>query len=156
MTADELARAAMALPGWSPMSGMVGTVHGQRCVVLGPDKRPADERYGDWLVMPCSGEWDLGVVWSECADYCRSIKTEEFVPDINDPATAACLLDLLGPGWSLNSNSYNKDPFRTYTAYCLCVGRGEGLTRGAACVAAAVDVGLWPSSTTEDLTRIAW
>ena len=62
-------------------------------------------------------------------------------PDPDDPATAGCLLALLGPGGSINATGGR------VTAW-LCVDgarvEGSGTDIGRACIAVAEALGRWP------------
>ena len=62
-------------------------------------------------------------------------------PDPDDPATAGCLLVMLGPGASINATGGR------VTAWLRVAGarvEGSGTDIGRACIAAAETLGRWP------------
>ncbi len=98
------------------------------------------------MIGPCSGEWaeDADPVWGDTCYLALSVRIDEFSIDPDDPATAGCLLALLG------SERHNVTPGSAIAAD----GRGwwawldgewlEGLNLGRACIAAAAALGRWP------------
>ena len=129
-TAEEWGRIAVSLPGWRWMPGMLDT---------------AGDRLGEVTLhdgvraVTAPPWWTYG--W------------RERLPDPDDPATAGCLLALLGaevvvyaprglddfdPDWVIN---YRVDTHTTIT--------GRGLSLGRACIAAAEALGRWPGGGTE-------
>ena len=62
-----------------------------------------------------------------------------FVPDPDDPATAGCLLALLGVGYAVATS---KDEWVSIGSWPTLI--GEGPSVGRACIAAAEALGRWP------------
>ena len=125
---EEWGRLAVSLPGWRWMPGMRTNFKARS---IGDDL---------WLDHD-----DLrgSVIYAD--------PEEGEVPDPDDPATAGCLLALLGaevvvyaprglddfdPDWVIN---YRVDTHTTIT--------GRGLSLGRACIAAAAALGRWPGGT---------
>lgn len=93
----DLARAAVDLPGWQWMLGMLNYFHTHG----GGDR----------------------------------------APDYRDPATAGCLLSMLGPGWVLTRGTASQG-YRL-TPYDPEVRQVEALSLGEACIRAAIARGGW-------------
>jgi len=74
---------------------------------------------------------------------CRTLATlqpgPDDMPDPDDPATAGCLLALLGVGYAVATS---KDEWVSIGSWPTLV--GEGPSVGRACIAAAEALGRWP------------
>ena len=118
--AEERGRLAVSIPGFWWMPGM-------RWVVPSLDAagRLHDSTEAAWWNDP------------------RTDVEGESVPDPDDPATAGCLLALLGPLAAMT-----RRPDGTWWVGCITVGgdtiEGTGRTLGRACIAAAAALGCWP------------
>jgi hypothetical protein len=139
-TAEEWSRLAVSLPGWRWMPGMLS-----RCST---DTRRAVYR---WLVGLDTRHYGLVcVVQDKHGRPCRNVATlqpgPDDLPDLDDPATAGCLLALLGPSaWdNVAPGSAHAPDGEGWWAW---VGGewSEGLTLGRACIAAAAAIGRWPN-----------
>jgi len=133
-TAEEWGRVAVALPGWRWMPGMLGAGPAgprggrKRAIITGTlagDGAPRAVDYRGrrvpvWYVMGCD-EADATI-------------------DPDDPATAGCLLALLGS--SVMSVEPADDGGWLVELYDL--GVHHGTTLGRACIAAAEAIGRWP------------
>jgi len=131
-TAEEWGRLAVSLPGWRWMPGMRDGDDSSRCVRV-------EFRHGAaYDAIFWDGE-DEGVVESD--------QPASAWPDPDDPATAGCLLALLGPGaWDNvapgSAHAYDGDGWWAWVDGEW----SEGLTLGRACIAAAEALGRWPGS----------
>ena len=115
-TAEDWGRLAVSLPGWRWTSGMHDT-EGRTYVGC-----------GEWVEV------------EGCAGLSITAGRDDPLPDPDDPATAGCLLALLGDRllgvfrrgdeWIVRINGYAADH--------------AGSTLGRACIAAAVLLGRWP------------
>ena len=117
-TAEEWGRVAVSLPGWQWMRGMT-------CGGSPVDDSP--------FLSPITDEW-LGW-WVN-----SSSKYDDVWPDPDDPATAGCLLALLGFGcrvWQDHGNGL-------WTVEYAAVQASMHATLGRACIAAAATFGQWP------------
>ena len=124
-TAEEWGRIAVSLPGWRWMPGM------------------------RWLLPAHATEPRAGRVYDETQaawwNDPRSDVEGDSVPDPDDPATAGCLLALLGR--PVEVRLYSDVGVTRYPRVgCrLSEGKhGRGLTLGRACIAAAEALGRWP------------
>ena len=118
---DDLSKRAVSLPGFRWMPGML-TVTGYRLV------RPL---HGMWRITQHAPENHL-----DCVDPAR----HNFVPDPDDPATAGCLLALLGPGvrvWMDGADGL-------WTVEVGRVRASMHSTLNRACIAAAETARAWP------------
>jgi hypothetical protein len=147
-TAEEWGRLAVSLPGWRWMPGMR---------VMHIEDGEADPVRGTYL-SPGLLDGDLCIQWDDHAPRgldCSWASPQNFrphpwvynyaVPDPDDPATAGCLLAMLGPGaWD------NVAPGSAVAAdgegwWAWVDGQwSEGMTLGRACIAAAEALGRWP------------
>ncbi len=129
-SAEDWGRCAVSIPGFCPRPGVVGTYRGQHAVFLGFDDRP--ERRGPWMIGPCSGEWaeDADPVWGDTCYLALSVRIDEFSIDPDDPATAGCLLALLGGGG--------------YSLWASAHFNSRDIGIGRACIAYAAALGRWP------------
>ena len=118
MTSDlrDLARAAVALPGWEEQPGMLVDAAGLTLRV-----RRADD------VLP----------WLTTTGEVRAY------PDLTDPATGGVLLCLLGPGWVVYYEATIESYPEMWTLRGETVA-GHGFSLAAACCSAALAVGRWP------------
>ena len=120
-TAEEWGRVAVSLPGWRWMMGM-GDFTG--LIVLGWVDPARGKRLRCWDIhMQCVGDYSPA----------------RLLPDSDDPATAGCLLALLGPGVDTCSCGDGVDVTivdRDASAHADTLGR--------ACIAAAEALGRWP------------
>jgi len=122
-TAEEWGRVAVSLPGWRWMPGML---------VVDTASNPAFRFSGR--------AWDDGGVVSDDGDglNLECICKVEW-PDPDDPATAGCLLALLGVGYAVATS---KDEWVSIGSWPTLI--GEGPSVGRACIAAAAALGRWP------------
>lgn len=134
-TAEEWGRVALGLPGFDWRSGM--WVH---ALVEGDESWYRLDGEPDGLYK------ESDILVHESRIYDDTDDVSDLWPDPDDPATIGCLLALLGPEWSIRYDPDRPGPDR-YTAYCPGVGRGDGSTRGRACIAAAEARGCWPGGT---------
>jgi hypothetical protein len=113
---EEWGRLAVSLPGWRWMPGMLGCWSDTRGEVYRPR---IDGHTGPWVKSATAGI------------------------DPDDPATAGCLLALLGPSISMTHRPrlgvwwVDKRPL-------MAGWSGTGTTLGRACIAAAAANGRWP------------
>ena len=130
-TAEDWGRLAVSLPGWRWMAGM-RYFYGGFSASTG-----ASEDYVDRLWEDDAGPYDHAIFPA---------------PDPDDPATAGCLLALLGPGWTVQLRNEH-GPHVIVTAGTasderreVAVGRHfySASTLGRACIAAAAALGRWP------------
>tara|TARA_S200002703_G_C3789196_1_gene243496 strand:- start:1617 stop:2102 length:486 start_codon:yes stop_codon:yes gene_type:complete len=145
VSAEDWGRLAISLPGWPWMAGMRSEIN--------TDTRRAAYR---WLAGP-SDDRHYGhvvIVEDKHGHACRTLATlqpgPDDLPDPDDPATAGCLLELLGPRCLVRILP------REGRALCEIVipsgltldGRPlriNGHTLGRACIAAAAALGRWPN-----------
>ena len=124
-TAEEWGRVAVGLPGWRWMPGM--SIPENDCnaaaMIWGPG--------GATVYDDDRGHLDHGEV-DEDYDY----------PDPDDPATAGCLLALLGSEAGLVMLIGRADGFADW--YDGIQWREDRLPLGRACIAAAEALGRWP------------
>jgi hypothetical protein len=126
-TAEEWGRVAVALPGWRWMEGLWWTV--RRDAPLEDLRGVVQVERRDLSPPPYAGA----------------------VPDVDHPATAGCLLALLGRAVRVVSEDTTCAPdwyYRAHVPFHLSHdGRGYGIaepTLGRACIAAAEALGRWP------------
>lgn len=131
-SAEDWGRVAVSLPGWRWMPGMLAINFD------GPIRVESVECGEPGVLRMCRFTDGL-----EHADI-RSMP----LPDPDDPATAGCLLALLGPGGSVRHDTHRGDDPNTYTAWCDADGRGDGCTPGRAIVALTESIGHWPGGMT--------
>ena len=125
-TAEEWGRVAVALPGWRWMPGM----HTPEGVVREVERQ--DD--GEWLIWV--GQRDQ---WEPAS---------RMMPSCDDPATAGCLLALLGPEAAHMTTAVFIRPGAVEIDLLVgptVVYRGAGPVRtlGRACIAAAEALGRW-------------
>ena len=127
-TAEEWGRLAVSLPGWRWMLGMLARPLGYRALRV-------DGEGQTWGV--CQDEQTDQSPWPFAWDW---------LPDPDDPATAGCLLALLGPGeWDNVAPGCAIDPCgEGWWAWVNGDYWPEGMSLGRACIAAAEDLGRWP------------
>ena len=120
MTSDSygIASAAVALPGWRWLAGMRWHVR----------RAPPLDDIAGYLVHPLPP---------------GSHPYPGALPDLSDPATAGCLLALLGPAASRVSLADGTD-FACLSDHPVSAGPPPPMTLGAACVAVALRCGRWP------------
>ena len=133
-TAEEWGRVAVALPGWRWIPGMRSGYAGKGGRVRGVSGD------GEWVE---SFRDDARGLWVDQVD--------DAWPDPDDPATAGCLLALLGRAVRVVSEDTTCAPdwyYRAHVPFHLSHdGRGYGIaepTLGRACIAAAEALGRWP------------
>ena len=132
-TAEEWGRLAVSLPGWRWMPGMAALPIPRDASNLAAPARAvsAEESF---CVGPSS--WDRG----------PGLINRDDVPDPDDPATAGCLLALLGPGAWDNVAPGSTQAYDGEGWWAWVDGEwSEGLTLGRACIAAAEALGRWPN-----------
>lgn len=128
----DLAIRITKLPGWRWMRGMTASA----MPLCGPVLLSCDEdgeRHTEHIVRPggdgnevtFAPEW--GIVGRFPGDY-----SSPFIPDLTDPATAGCLLALLGENRA------------TRGAVFVLVEATHARTLGEACARAALALGRWP------------
>ena len=116
----DLGRRAVACKGWRWMPGMLVPRRGYGR--LDDDDVGDDPLYG----LPLR---DDANAW----------------PDPDDPATAGCLLALLGPNaWVVPVGGRGDNGYRALAYVGGRLATGDGTTRGRACIAAAAALGRWP------------
>ena len=121
-TAEEWGRVAVALPGWSWMARMYARVP------LGPGATT-------WVtVTAVEGEW-----LHHSGD--RRTLAHRCFPQVGDPATAGCLLALLGKDARWLRAQAGDGGHVEYRHYHLATWRPN---LGRACIAAAEAIGRWP------------
>jgi len=135
-TAEDWGRVAVSLPGWRWMPGMLDT---------------EGDRWGGVTLHDGARE----VLRAVTAPKQYAYEWRDRLPDPDDPATAGCLLQLLGEcnvsqrvwerkaisdlyPFTVRSMEYPADNRRNYGQ------RGVGTTLGRACIAAAEALGRWP------------
>jgi|GEM_PF-1395231 len=135
--AEEWGRLAVSLPGWRWMPGMLAS--------LGRARLRVTSAGGGELRGLRHGR----VVWSD----------DGVVPDPDDPATAGCLLALLGSNMTVyDFGSYADEPGENGMRFRVVLygnNKGKPLhwppvdcsTLGRACIAAAAALGRWPGGT---------
>jgi hypothetical protein len=147
-TAEEWGRVAVSLPGWRWMPGMlaVPTSHPrERWLICWSDQQytktldgwdgPHGWEGGGYKVD--NGKvWGIGPYAGDPID----LSGDGWLPDPDDPATAGCLLALLGS--SVMSVEPADDGGWLVELYDLGVYHGSSL--GRACIAAAEALGRWP------------
>ena len=130
-TAEEWGRIAVSLPGWRWMPGMR----------IGGEVSDRHKRVGDhWHMRSAMLDPRRAHAW----------------PDPDDPATAGCLLALLGPNLTAyDFGSYADEPGENGMRFRVVLygdNKGKPLswppvdcaTLGRACIAAAEALGRWP------------
>ena len=105
-----------------------------------------------WRWMPgMLGRWgrvtDRIMDWSEAGQ-----GNADIIPDPDDPATAGCLLALLGEwnGYAREKYVYSNGrvtPYRAVVRSCVDGITHESTSLGRACIAAAAALGRWPGGT---------
>ena len=158
-TAEEWGRLAVSLPGWRWMPGMR---------VMHIEDGEADSVRGTYLYSGMQ-DGDLCIQWDDHAPRgleCSWANPQNFrphpwvfdyaVPDPDDPATAGCLLALLGPNLTAyDFGSYADEPGENGMRFRVVLyGDNKGkpmswppvdcATLGRACIAAAEALGRWP------------
>ena len=128
-TAEEWGRIAVSLPGWEWMPGML-TAHGRICGA-------------GYLVSDDIDE--SGQSYVDCTD--STDDWTELTPDPDDPATAGCMLELLGEQWG--AYHYRPTEHPAHTPYEIVIdGVGDCVTDastlGRSCIIAAAALGRWP------------
>jgi hypothetical protein len=133
-TAEEWGRIAVSVPGWPWMPGMRSEIN--------TDTRRAAYR---WLAGP-SDDRHYGhvvIVEDKHGHACRTLATlqpgPDDVPDVDDPATAGSMLELLGDGYSV---AISIDGWVSIGSWPTVI--AEASTLGRACIAAAEALGRWP------------
>ncbi len=123
-TAEEWGRVAVSLPGWRWMPGM-SDISGLIALEWVDEKR-TKMRCWDIHDPSCHGEY----------------RTYYLTPDPDDPATAGCLLALLGSSraarQALKAAGHYDVAHRLHVAFML------NKDIGRACIAAAEALGRWP------------
>jgi len=128
-TAEEWGRVAVSLPGWRWMRGMQ-SMQSRRISWIAETGYAGGILLDDARVRPGNGA-----------------VAHDDVPDPDDPATAGCLLALLGP---LDEADEIADALYLHRRDCpaemvLDPLQEHGITRtGRACIAAAEALGRWP------------
>ena len=132
-TTEDWGRLAVSLPGWRWMPGMLAKPLGYRALRVDGEGRT-------WGV--CQDEQTDQNPWPFAWDW---------LPDPDDPATAGCLLALLG-SLKHGSRAWYYEPEGDWSARVLdrptgrvieCAG-GWQASLGRACIAAAEALGRWP------------
>jgi hypothetical protein len=124
-TAEEWGRLAVSLPGWRWMPGML-TAHGRICGA-------------GYLVFDDIDE--SGQPYVDCTD--STDDWPELAPDPDDPATAGCLLAMLGD--RLESVDRLDDGYRVkWFLWDGICSTPKFASLGRACIAAAEALGRWP------------
>ena len=143
--AEEWGRLAVRIPGWRWMPGM------QEADVddLGPDRVHR-------LIASRDPDPEHPTGWSRWCDR-RSgsiacMEPAKGTPDPDDPATAGCLLALLGEwnGYAREKYVYSNGrvtPYRAVVRSCVDGITHESTSIGRACIAAAAALGRWPGGT---------
>lgn len=149
-TAEDWGRIAVALPGWRWMPGMRDTEDALRIVapflaattgLYGGSVEPTDSGGADGWCRAWACNLDPGIddALADCA------------PDPDDPATAGCLLALLGPTPSEGYMAHVLPPSSAVTKWRIHMNTAQtgplsayGSTLGRACIAAAEALGRWP------------
>lgn len=128
-TAEEGGRLAVSIPGWRWMPGMI------RCWEDGTRALIVPSEDGHFLV-------GLDDAHGGPVDGLRLADAVGGYPDLDDPATAGCLLALLGPSISMT----NRPDGTWWVGERRLAKRwwGDGVTLGRACIAAAAANGRWP------------
>lgn len=137
---EDWGRVAVSLPGWRWMDGAAG--HGplgEFRVASVMENRTIET---DSMAYMCDGNS------GQCTEKMQTVAADVAIPDVDDPATAGCLLALLGPGGAVRHDTDRGGDPNTYTAWCDADGRGDGPTPGRAIVALAESLGHWPGGTT--------
>ena len=126
-TAEEWGRLAVSLPGWRWMPGMLNRKDGTR--YMGSARWAWDDPYRHHAQGIADDDW----------------------PDPDDPATAGCLLALLGPTPSEGYMAHVLPPSSAVTKWRIHMNTAQtgplsayGSTLGRACIAAAEALGRWP------------
>ena len=122
-TAEEWGRVAVALPGWRWMPGMRSGYAGKGGRVRGVSGD------GEWVE---SFRDDARGLWVDQVD--------DAWPDPDDPATAGCLLALLGN----DANPWRRSGGRWTFTYQGVLVRWPPDALGRACIALAETIGCWP------------
>ena len=141
-TAEEWGRIAVSLPGWRWMPGMLaagptGPRGGRpRVIITGTMSRDDAPRAVDFKGRRCPA-------W-----YALNCDETEVSIDPDDPATAGCLLALLGPRAHMHSPSCDWEETDYWEFVIRLSDNGErrvyGDTLGRACIAGAEALGRWP------------
>jgi hypothetical protein len=140
-TAEDWGRVAVSLPGWRWMPGMLaagptGPRGGRpRVIITGTMSRDDAPRAVDFKGRRCPA-------W-----YALNCDETEVSIDPDDPATAGCMLALLGEQWG--AYHYRPHPHPSYTPYEVVLDGVEdwvtdAFTLGRSCIAAAEALGRWP------------
>jgi hypothetical protein len=135
-TLDSLAVVAVTLPGWRWMAGMLATAEGHKPLRLAVEEIPFVWWGSDGGKQ--DGAWCL---------------QGDAVPDLTDPATAGCLLEMLGKGrpWEdrvcdvilLPQNMHSPATWSVRVARASRCYNGTHIHLAAACVLAAQARGGW-------------
>ena len=138
-TAEEWGRLAVSLPGWRWLPGMLaagptGPKGGRkRAIVTGTLAEDGAPRAVDYRGRRVPASYAI-----QCESFEVSI-------DPDDPATAGCLLAMLGPGeWDNVAPGSAVEPDGEGWWAWIDGKWSEGLSLGRACISAAAALGRWP------------
>jgi hypothetical protein len=130
---EEWGRLAVSLPDWRWMPGMLNRKNGTR--YMGPVMR--NRKDASRYMGRARWAWDDPV-----RHHAQGIADDDW-PDPDDPATAGCLLALLGPSISMTHRP-RLGVWWVDERPLMAGWSGTGTTLGRACIAAAAANGRWP------------